>query len=74
MLGPKATPRSKAEIYDAAFWPLALARELDDAILALYRQRFPGDRTANDLTCWDAFEADHPTLFGGMYIFWVQKP
>ena len=51
-----------------------LGFELDDAILALYRQRFPGDRTATDLTCWDAFEADHPTLFGGMYIFWVQKP
>jgi len=24
--------------------------------------------------CWEAFEADHPGMFGGMYIFWVQKP
>ena len=51
-----------------------LGFELDDAILALYRQRFPEDRTATDLTCWEAFEADHPTLFGGMYSFWMQKP
>src|SRR3569833_452778 len=51
-----------------------LGFELDDAILALYRQRFPEDRTATDLTCWEAFEADHPTLFGCMYSFWMQKP
>ena len=51
-----------------------LGFELDDAVLAAYRKRFPQDRTATDLTCWEAFEADHPGLFGGMYIFWVQKP
>ena len=51
-----------------------LGFELDDAVLAQYRQRFPEDRAATDLTCWEAFEADHPGLFGGMYIFWVQKP
>ncbi len=51
-----------------------LGFELDDAVLAAYRQRFPQDRAATDLTCWEAIEADHPGLFGGMYIFWVQKP
>jgi tetratricopeptide (TPR) repeat protein/2-polyprenyl-3-methyl-5-hydroxy-6-metoxy-1,4-benzoquinol methylase len=51
-----------------------LGFEMDDAVLAQYRQRFPGDGPATDLTCWEAFEADHPALFGGMYIFWVQKP
>jgi Flp pilus assembly protein TadD/2-polyprenyl-3-methyl-5-hydroxy-6-metoxy-1,4-benzoquinol methylase len=51
-----------------------LGFELDEAVLAAYRQRFPGDRPATDLTCWEAFEADHPGLFAGMYIFWVQKP
>ena len=51
-----------------------LGFELEDAVLAQYRQRFPEDRPATNLTCWEAFEADHPGLFGGMYIFWVQKP
>jgi len=49
-----------------------LGFELDDAVLAAYRKRFPQDRSATDLACWEAFEADHPGLFGGMYIFWVQ--
>ena len=51
-----------------------LGFELDDAVLAAYRTRFPQDRAATDWACWEAFEADHPGLFGGMYIFWVQKP
>jgi len=49
-----------------------LGFELDDAVLAAYRKRFPQDRAATDLACWEAFEKDHPGLFGGMYIFWVQ--
>jgi Flp pilus assembly protein TadD/SAM-dependent methyltransferase len=51
-----------------------LGFELDDGVLAAYRKRFPQDRAATDLACWETFEADHPGLFGGMYIFWVQKP
>jgi len=51
-----------------------LGFELDDAVLAAYRKRFPQDGAATDLACWEAFEADHPGMFGGMYIFWVQKP
>jgi SAM-dependent methyltransferase len=51
-----------------------LGFELDDAVLAAYRQRFPQDRAATDLACWEAFETDHSGLFGGMYILWVQKP
>jgi Flp pilus assembly protein TadD/2-polyprenyl-3-methyl-5-hydroxy-6-metoxy-1,4-benzoquinol methylase len=51
-----------------------LGFELEDAVLAQYHQRFPEDRAATDLACWETFEADHPGLFGGMYIFWVQKP
>jgi hypothetical protein len=49
-----------------------LGFELDDGVLAAYRKRFPQDRAATDLACWETFEADHPGLFGGMYIFWVQ--
>ncbi|HEX4636124.1 MAG TPA: class I SAM-dependent methyltransferase, partial [Rhizomicrobium sp.] len=51
-----------------------LGFELDDAVLAAYRKRFPQDMAATDMACWESFEADHPGLFGGMYIFWVQKP
>jgi len=51
-----------------------LGFELDDAVLAAYRRRFPQDRAATDLVCWEAFEADHPGLFAGMYVFWIQKP
>lgn len=51
-----------------------LGFELDDAVLAAYRKRFAQDKSATDLACWEAFETDHPGLFGGMYIFWVQKP
>jgi SAM-dependent methyltransferase len=50
-----------------------LGFELDEAVLAAYRRRFPQDRPATDLALWDRFETGHPGLFGGMYIFWVQK-
>ncbi|HEX3952012.1 MAG TPA: 2,3-epoxybenzoyl-CoA dihydrolase [Stellaceae bacterium] len=35
IFGPEPTPATVAEMRSAAFWPLALARELDDAILHL---------------------------------------
>jgi benzoyl-CoA-dihydrodiol lyase len=35
VFGPEAVPSAVADIQSAAFWPLALARELDDAILHL---------------------------------------
>lgn len=50
-----------------------LGFELIDAVIAAYRQRFPQDRPATDLANWAAFETEHPGLFAGMYIFWVQK-
>jgi len=33
-----------------------------DGVPAAYRGRFPQDRAATDLACWEAFEADHPGL------------
>jgi tetratricopeptide (TPR) repeat protein/SAM-dependent methyltransferase len=51
-----------------------LGFELDEAVLAAYRRRFPQDMGATDLASWEAFEVEHPGLFGGMYIFWVHKP
>ncbi len=50
-----------------------LGFELDGEALAAYRRRFPGDPAANDLANWQAFEADNPDTFTGMYNFWVQK-
>ena len=50
-----------------------LGFELDDAVLDAYRQRFPDDAAATDLAHWETFETEHPGLFAGMYVFWVQK-
>jgi 2-polyprenyl-3-methyl-5-hydroxy-6-metoxy-1,4-benzoquinol methylase/Flp pilus assembly protein TadD len=50
-----------------------LGFELDDAVLGAYRERFPDDPAATDLTHWDSFEAEHPGMFAGMYEFWVWK-
>ena len=46
---------------------------VDGAVITRYRQRFPEDPAATDLDRWDAFEAEHPAMFGRMYQFWVQK-
>jgi Flp pilus assembly protein TadD/SAM-dependent methyltransferase len=36
-----------------------------------YRARFPDDPAMLSLADWDAFEADHPGTFAGMFLFWV---
>jgi tetratricopeptide (TPR) repeat protein/SAM-dependent methyltransferase len=47
---------------------------LEPHVRRRYAARFPEDRAAADLACWDAFEAENPQTFRGMYRFWVQKP
>jgi SAM-dependent methyltransferase len=47
--------------------------ELVPQALANYRSRFPQDSAMTDLNAWEAFEAQHPTTFAGMYQFWVQR-
>ena len=47
---------------------------LEPHVRRRYAARFPDDRAATDLACWDAFEAENPQTFRGMYRFWVQKP
>jgi hypothetical protein len=47
--------------------------ELAPQALANYRSRFPQDSAMTDLNAWEAFEAQHPTTFAGMYQFWVQR-
>jgi SAM-dependent methyltransferase len=46
---------------------------LDDAVLAVYRQRFSDDPGATDLDHWQEFETDNPDTFSGMYQFWLQR-
>jgi SAM-dependent methyltransferase len=50
-----------------------LGFDLDEAMLAQYRARFPQDPQATDLDNWARFEAAHPATFDGMYQFWVQR-
>ena len=41
---------------------------------AHYRDLFTRNGwSLSDLDRWDGFERDHPEVFAGMYIFWVQK-
>ena len=47
---------------------------LDPQTVRAYRTRFPHDPSLSDLDAWDAFEAQFPDTFMGMYCFWVQKP
>ena len=46
---------------------------LPPPVLAQYRARFPEDRAATDLARWDAYDADHPETFTGMYVLWVRR-
>jgi tetratricopeptide (TPR) repeat protein/2-polyprenyl-3-methyl-5-hydroxy-6-metoxy-1,4-benzoquinol methylase len=45
---------------------------LEPAVANLYAERYPDDRTMTDLNRWDAFEAEYPDTFAGMYVFWAQ--
>jgi 2-polyprenyl-3-methyl-5-hydroxy-6-metoxy-1,4-benzoquinol methylase len=47
--------------------------ELDAAVSARYRARFPTDQSMTKLGFWDVFERENPAAFAGMYQFWVQK-
>lgn len=41
--------------------------------LHAYKQRFPDDVAATNLSQWHVFECENPDTFIGMYNFWVQK-
>lgn len=44
------------------------------ALVAAFRKSFPDPADYYSLDAWHAFECDHPTIFSGMYQFWLQKP
>lgn len=46
---------------------------IDPSILNQYGKRFPADRAKTDLDNWSIFENENPSIFFGMYQFWVQK-
>ena len=50
-----------------------LGFDLDAAVLARYRTRFPDDPDATDLSNWADFEAEQPSTFDGMYQFWAAR-
>ena len=41
--------------------------------LTTYRQEFPDDPSATNLSNWHQFEQRHPDTFISMYQFWVQR-
>jgi SAM-dependent methyltransferase len=47
---------------------------LPPPVLQRFALRFPDRAAPTDLDCWDAFEADAPETFGGMYLFSLRKP
>jgi len=47
---------------------------LEPHVLHAYRTRFPTDGSSTQLGSWNAFEAEFPETFAGMYRFWVQRP
>jgi 2-polyprenyl-3-methyl-5-hydroxy-6-metoxy-1,4-benzoquinol methylase len=44
------------------------------SVLQNFRRRFPNDTTTTDLARWHIFETENPSIFAGMYQFWIQKP
>ena len=52
---------------------LGFAR-LPSPVLGAFRSRHPGADALRDLSLWDAFEAEHPDSFRGLYQFWLRVP
>lgn len=50
-----------------------LGFEIDNSVIVSYRQRFPSDKAAINLTNWEIFETENPDTFQGMYQFWIQS-
>ncbi len=46
---------------------------LPEATRNEYRNTFPKDTSLTDLQNWQQFEQQHPTMFAGMFQFYVQK-
>ena len=49
-----------------------LAFDVDSFVIQRFRTRFGGDAALGALDLWHAFEAENPSTFAGMYLFWAQ--
>jgi 2-polyprenyl-3-methyl-5-hydroxy-6-metoxy-1,4-benzoquinol methylase len=47
--------------------------ELDGTVVEKFQQRYPNPQALINLEYWNAFEADNPRTFRGMYMFTVSK-
>jgi SAM-dependent methyltransferase len=47
--------------------------EIDGAVIKEFQRRYPGSEAVINLEYWNAFEADNPKTFRGMYVFTVSK-
>jgi SAM-dependent methyltransferase len=47
--------------------------EIDGAVIKEFQRRYPGSEALINLEYWNAFEADNPKTFRGMYVFTVSK-
>ena len=50
-----------------------LGFDLPGHVLRNFRRRFPKDKAITDLNFWHIFERENPSIFVGMYQFWIQK-
>jgi tetratricopeptide (TPR) repeat protein/2-polyprenyl-3-methyl-5-hydroxy-6-metoxy-1,4-benzoquinol methylase len=50
-----------------------LGFDLPGRVLQSFRRRFPNDKVMTDLNLWHTFEMENPSIFVGMYQFWIQK-
>jgi tetratricopeptide (TPR) repeat protein/SAM-dependent methyltransferase len=46
---------------------------LEPRVVGQYRARFPEDQSRTNLDLWNVFENENPSIFTGLYQFWVQK-
>ena len=46
---------------------------LAPGVVGQYRARFPEDLSRTNLDLWNVFENENPSIFTGLYQFWVQK-
>jgi len=50
-----------------------LGFDLPGDVLQAFRRRFPQDGAMSDLALWHTFEMENPSIFTGMYQFWIRK-
>jgi SAM-dependent methyltransferase len=68
----RMTPADVKALTAACELRVAAVDPPDPDAAAAFRQRHPQPAAAQDLDLWDAFEADHPTIFAHMIRVWCR--